>query len=608
MKKQVSITIIFLSLLVSSIGISVVPAQTSLVAADSQNYLPAAEPLERVYGEDHSWDIWTDISTASFRDYVRKVTENGSRWIQAPELYSEENGKAREWISDELSNVSGGRIEVEIIGEYQSVVGRLPGYLPIDGPAFLVGGHYDSVVGVAGANDDGTGVSAMLEIARVMSQYEWPLDIYFGAWNAEEIGLRGSREVAHEFRIRGVDILVHYNVDMLLVPDPEDRTVLMAYLVGPYTVGNYWAGLTVQMSSTYGNGIIEPVMSSDFPIWQRSDHYSFIEEAYGSSLFAHESGGAHDIWYHSTADVWTNEAYDYAIGAEAVKSIGAAIAFTQARAYQMPVSGDRTFTLLPSHERNIYITITGETSINVTSRWWGGGANFTIYDPEGIRIDDAIFNDTSPWESSVVLETPVTSQGVYRLQIFNHRGTTAGYEVSWVYDTDIDNNDIPDSEEFWFDIEYFSMDQDLDTISDAHEMIIGTDWESPDSDLDGLPDNWELDYELDPLDPTDALNDDDGDSLTNLEEFVYGTNPLLIDSDADEIPDKWEIENGLNPSVNDASEDPDSDQITNLEEYIAGTDPNVADIEPLNYILTPTLLIGGVFVLVIGSFLVYRRR
>lgn len=595
MKKQVFITIIFLSLLVSSIGISIVPAQTYLVLEESQSFLPADESLERVYGEDYSWDIWTSISQSSFKNYVRKVTENGSRWIQAPELYSNQNGEAREWIEEELLRVSDGRIEVEIIGEYQSVVGRLPGYLPIDGPAFLVGGHFDSVPGAAGANDDGTGIAAMLEIARVMSQYEWPLDIYFGAWNAEEIGLRGSREVAYEFRTRGVDILVHYNVDMLLVPDPDDKTVLMIYPIGPYTLGHYWADLTVQMSNTYGNGIIEPLISSDFSYWQQSDHWSFILEAYGSSLFAHESGGAYDIWYHKPSDVWTNEAYDYAIGAEAVKSIGAAIAFTQARAYQMPVNDDRSFTLLSNHEKNFYMTITGETSINVTSRWWGGGATFSIYNPEGYLIEEVTFHDASPWKSSIVLETPVSSLGVYQLRVYNHQDTTVGYEITWAHDSDINANEIPDSEEFWFDVEYFSTDQDLDTLSDAYEMIIGTDLESPDSDSDELPDNWELDYGLDPLDPLDAMADADSDTLSNLQEFILGLDPLLSDSDFDHLPDAWEIQYHLNPLVDDSLEDPDEDDKSNLQEYLDGTDPLVADLEvmtiPVIWYLAPSLVI-----------------
>lgn len=46
-----------------------------------------------------------------------------------------------------------------------------------------------------------------------------------------------------------------------------------------------------------------------------------------------------------------------------------------------------------------------------------------------------------------------------------------------------------------------------------------------DTDGDGMPDFWELQYGLDPLDPTDADKDLDGDGFTNLEEFIGGTDP-----------------------------------------------------------------------------------
>ena len=48
---------------------------------------------------------------------------------------------------------------------------------------------------------------------------------------------------------------------------------------------------------------------------------------------------------------------------------------------------------------------------------------------------------------------------------------------------------------------------------------------SPDSDGDGLPDWWEIQYGLNPHDPTDAAQDADGDGMTNLQEYLAGTNP-----------------------------------------------------------------------------------
>ena len=53
-----------------------------------------------------------------------------------------------------------------------------------------------------------------------------------------------------------------------------------------------------------------------------------------------------------------------------------------------------------------------------------------------------------------------------------------------------------------------------------------------DSDGDGLPDRWEIQYGLNPNDPTGnngADGDLDGDGLTNIEEWLLGTNPTVND-------------------------------------------------------------------------------
>jgi hypothetical protein len=47
-----------------------------------------------------------------------------------------------------------------------------------------------------------------------------------------------------------------------------------------------------------------------------------------------------------------------------------------------------------------------------------------------------------------------------------------------------------------------------------------------DRDADGMPDYWELEYGLNPGDPTDAARDNDQDGFTNVQEFTAGTDPL----------------------------------------------------------------------------------
>jgi probable HAF family extracellular repeat protein len=46
-----------------------------------------------------------------------------------------------------------------------------------------------------------------------------------------------------------------------------------------------------------------------------------------------------------------------------------------------------------------------------------------------------------------------------------------------------------------------------------------------DSDIDGIPDPWEIQFGLDPEDPTDAAQDADGDGSINIVEFVGGSDP-----------------------------------------------------------------------------------
>jgi outer membrane protein assembly factor BamB len=70
-----------------------------------------------------------------------------------------------------------------------------------------------------------------------------------------------------------------------------------------------------------------------------------------------------------------------------------------------------------------------------------------------------------------------------------------------------------------------------------------------DTDGDTLPDSWELQFQLDPNDPSDASEDPDGDGYTNLDEFlgsdrVIGGNDSTNPKDSNDFPIKDQTDKG----------------------------------------------------------------
>ncbi len=94
------------------------------------------------------------------------------------------------------------RLAVTPTTQAANVLGVLPGSDPsLRDQVLVVGAHLDHVGSLpdgsiyAGANDDASGVGVLLEIARLWQQrgYRPRRTVLFAAWNAEEMGLLGSR-------------------------------------------------------------------------------------------------------------------------------------------------------------------------------------------------------------------------------------------------------------------------------------------------------------------------------------------------------------------------------------------------------------------------------
>jgi hypothetical protein len=283
------------------------------------------------------------------------------------------------------------------------------------------------------------------------------------------------------------------------------------------------------------------------------------------------------------------------MGRETTAVIGASIAFTMSRRLGSPNLLEHSFSRGPGQWQVFEIAVTTPTTINVSSRWFGGTSRYVLVDPDFNLISEMVYNDTSPWTATDVFSEYVTTKGTYLLGIQNTDVPSVGFEVSIEYDSDIDGNGILDRDEYWLDQSYYESDRDGDSISDAEEILIGTNMNSTDSDSDAMPDNYELDMGFDPRNPSDGNEDADMDGLTNSQEYTGGLNPFSADSDGDLIDDLWELTYGLNPlNPDDANLDLDADSYTNLEEYLAGTDPSVPDVveTPIILFITPVVVVA----------------
>ncbi|MBA3882993.1 MAG: M20/M25/M40 family metallo-hydrolase [Chthoniobacterales bacterium] len=173
-----------------------------------------------------------EISPKNIEATIRKLVSFGTRHTLS-DATSETRGigAARRWIQSEFERYgkeTGGRLEVtmdeftEPPGERNpepvqvvNVVATLRGSQPESRERmYVVTGHYDSRVtdpmnataDAPGANDDASGVAAVLEMARVMSKREWDATLVFIAMAGEEQGLFGSTHWARMAKEKGWNV------------------------------------------------------------------------------------------------------------------------------------------------------------------------------------------------------------------------------------------------------------------------------------------------------------------------------------------------------------------------------------------------------------------
>jgi len=182
-----------------------------------------------------------EVSAQNIERSIRRLADFGTRHTLSSQTDPNRGiGAARDWISDQFQQyaaASGGRMTVEQQSFVQqptprvpqptvitNVIATLQGSQPESANRiYLISGHYDSrvtdvlnaVSDAPGADDDASGVAAVLELARVMASHEFDATIKFVAFAGEEQGLLGSAYFAEQAKQQGLNIAGMFSNDII---------------------------------------------------------------------------------------------------------------------------------------------------------------------------------------------------------------------------------------------------------------------------------------------------------------------------------------------------------------------------------------------------------
>ncbi len=185
-------------------------------------------------------------------------------------------------------------------GRYRmrNVVATLPGKGPKSYKTYIICAHYDSIAGLQagwmwdwkilpapGVDDNASGAAAVLEAARILSNYDFDYTVRFIAFSGEELGMFGSKHYAQAAAASGDQIAGVINLDMIAY-DPNELDIDVVT-----NEDSQWLANAIhRVEEIHGIDLI--VNHVVAPEMVYSDHSSFWKSGY-SAVFIIEGSDRH---------------------------------------------------------------------------------------------------------------------------------------------------------------------------------------------------------------------------------------------------------------------------------------------------------------------------
>jgi hypothetical protein len=311
------------------------------------------------------------VSGERIAETMKKLGSFGTRQVMSSTTDPAQGvGASRQWIHERFQSYSP-RLEVRFDKhpvkasgrmtkdtDLWNVVAVLPGKTQSD-VQVIVSGHYDSLASARppgqrrvddeefkaadpdasapGVSDDASGTAVTMELARVMSQYEFDKTLVFIAFAGEEMGLYGSRLYAEAARKTGARIEAVLNNDIVgndvagnaLM---DNRRVLVFSEDPNDSPSRQIARYIKDMAERYfPSMIVEPVFRED-RFSRGGDHSPFLREGFAAVRFTTPVENFAN--QHTSTDTFQNASAGYTTR---VARVNAAAAASLAWAPKLPV-------------------------------------------------------------------------------------------------------------------------------------------------------------------------------------------------------------------------------------------------------------------------------
>jgi hypothetical protein len=219
-----------------------------------------------------------------------------------------------------------------------------------------------------GVTDDGSGTAAVMELARVMSGYQFDKTVVFVAFAAEEVGLSGSQVYAAQAKQTGMQIEAVLNNDIIgsdVSGNGRSTTnVLRVFSSGPDdSATRELARYTKLMAERYVPSMQVQMVFRGDRFLRGGDHRPFVEAGFAAVRLTSASENYDN--QHTITDTFANTSVPYAT--RAVR-MNAAVLASLALAPAPPVL-NWTWSSGPNKGGHVPLLTRGKSGYDAVLRW-----------------------------------------------------------------------------------------------------------------------------------------------------------------------------------------------------------------------------------------------